>query len=165
MFCPNCGAGGQKKEAYCRSCGEFLPDFDKIRTRGFSAKTPEENIKSTLFLSSFSSVLSIGMAIVLYVTFIGIEDVPSVIFLAAALFIVIGIWQMINVFTGVKLKNQISKRRTVGDEIEAEEIYINPTKPRELLNEPDFENIVPASVTEKTTTNLAEKIKSSQSKH
>ena len=26
IFCARCGAPGQKVEAYCRSCGEWLPD-------------------------------------------------------------------------------------------------------------------------------------------
>lgn len=170
MFCPICGKGEQKKDAYCRGCGEFLPDFEKIRTRGILSKTPEENIKSALVLSVLSSVVSIAMAILLYIIPLGREDALTIISIAAAFFTVIGIWQMFNVFTNIRLKKQFAKRKVDSEdseEGEKENVITRQNTTREQLNEADFENIVPASVTEKTTNKLSEKIeiKSSQPEH
>jgi len=166
MFCPNCGKDKQKKDSYCRSCGEFLPDFEKIKNRGLAAKTPEENIKTSLFLSGFSSLISFIMAILLIITHLGKENTHPIIYLSAAFFIVIGVWQIVNVSTGLSLKKQFDKRRE-NIEMEEETHSINPAKTAELLNEADFSNAVPASVTEKTTRNLTEKvkIKSTQTEH
>lgn len=167
MFCPNCGKDKQEKDSYCRSCGEFLPDFEKIRNRGLAAKTPEENIKASLFLSLFSSIVSFIMAVLLFITHFGKENTHPIIYLSAAFFIVIGVWQIANVSAALRLKKQFDKRKESGETKEWSEKSFNPAKTAELLNEADFANTVPASVTEKTTGNLSEKvrIKSTQTKH
>ncbi len=167
MFCPKCGKGEQNVDSYCRGCGELLPDFEKIRTRGLFSKTPEENIKSSLILSTLSSVISIAMAILLYVIPLGREDALTIISVAAVFFTVIGVWQMFNIFTNIRLKKQFAKRKGNSENGEEQNAAFQNQKTRELLNEPDFENIVPLIVTEQTTNKLVERIvrKSSQSKH
>ncbi len=167
MFCPKCGKGEQNKKAYCRNCGEFLPDFDKINNLGFTAKTPEENIKTSLYLSVFSSLISFIMAILLIVIHFGKESTHPIVYLSAAFFIVIGIWQIVNVSNGLHLKKQFSKRKENAETVELNEKFISPAKTAELLNEANLENVVPMSVTETTTKNLREKvkIKLSQSEH
>lgn len=165
MFCPNCGKDDQQKNAYCRSCGEFLPDFDNIRKRGFTSKTPEENIKTSLVLNFLSSIVSIVMAILLYALHLGKEDVNPIIYASAALFIVIGIWQMIDFVTILRLKKHFQKRKETGEiENDNDKIIASP-ETRELLNEANFENVIPASVIETTTKNLSEKVNLSQTKH
>lgn len=167
MFCPNCGKDKQKKDTYCRSCGEFLPDYEKIKNRGIKTKTPEENIKTSLFLSLFSSLVSFIMAVLLFVTHLGRENTHPIIYLSAAFFIVIGVWQIANVSAGLRLKKQFGKRKENVETDESREKSINPAKTAELLNEADFSNTVPASVTDRTTRNLTKKvkIKSTQTKH
>lgn len=167
MFCPNCGKDKQKKDTYCRSCGEFLPDFEKIKNRGFAAKTPEENIKTSLFLSVFSSLIGFIMAILLIITHLGKENTHPIIYLSSAFFIVIGAWQIANISAGLRLKKHFKKRKENAETDELSEKSINKAKTAELLNEADLSNAVPASVTEKTTKNLTEKvkIKSSQTEH
>jgi hypothetical protein len=159
MFCPKCGKSEQQSNSYCRSCGTFLPDFDKIRTRGFSSKTPEENIKTSLFLNAFSSFVSFIMAILLYATFLGKDDAHPLIYISAAFFLVTGTWQLINLLTGLRLRKQILKRRGKDKEAEAGKLTGESVEKQNLLNEPDFENIVPTSITEQTTTKLPEKTK------
>lgn len=166
MFCPNCGKDDQKKNAYCRNCGEFLPDFDNIRKRGFASKTPEENIKTSLVLNFLSSVTSIVMAILLYATHLGKENVNPIIYASAALFTVIGIWQMVDFVTILRLRQHFQKRRNNdSDETISTEKSFSPTETRELLNEPNMENVVPASVTERTTKNLSENVNLSKTEH
>ena len=159
MFCPNCGKDEQQKNSYCRNCGEFLPDFENVKKRGFLKKTPEENIKTSLVLNFLSSVSSIVMAILLYATFLGKENVSPLIYASAALFTVIGIWQMIDFITVFRLKKHFSKRRENLEVEESPKFLKNSSNTRELLNEADFDNVVPVSVTEKTTKNLTEKVK------
>lgn len=167
MYCPNCGKGEQQKHSYCRSCGEFLPDLEKIRARGIAAKTPEENIKTSLILSTFSSVVSILMAILLYATHLGKEDAHPIIYIAAALFTVIGIWQIFNIFASLKLKKHFEKRKQGQVENEQDFPDGNSRITNELLNEADFENVIPASITENTTTKLPDesKVPLPQTKH
>ena len=31
MYCPQYGAGNQNAKAYCKSCGEWLPDITRTR--------------------------------------------------------------------------------------------------------------------------------------
>src|SRR5688500_11694214 len=111
MFCPSCGKDKQKKDTYCRSCGEFLPDYEKIKNRGLAAKTPEENIKTSLFISLFSSLISFIMAILLLITHLGNANTHPIIYLSAAFFTVIGVWQIANVSAGLRLKEHFKKRK------------------------------------------------------
>ncbi len=149
MFCPKCGSGDQTENSYCRSCGDYLFDYENMRRRGFSAKT-------SLVLSFSSSIISIIMAIALYATHLGKDNVHPLIYVSAALFTVIGIWQGINVMTGLNLRKQFLKRKQTSDKAAA--VVAEPAKNVEALNEANFENFVHASVTEKTTAKLRQKI-------
>jgi hypothetical protein len=54
MFCSICGADSQSPNAYCKRCGEWLPDI-KARTRAaFGGKTPQQNIFTGLFMSALA---------------------------------------------------------------------------------------------------------------
>ncbi|MCW5960485.1 MAG: hypothetical protein KIS76_10015 [Pyrinomonadaceae bacterium] len=152
IFCHKCGKSDQRRESYCRGCGEYLNDPDKLRKRGILNKTPEENIKSSLVLSSFSGIVSIVMAVLLYATFLGKEGVEPIIYIAAALFTAIGIWQTFNVISTIKLKQHFAARKTGTREADQAEIAEPASKAQ--LNEPDFSDAVPMSVTERTTREL-----------
>jgi hypothetical protein len=78
MFCPKCGKPDQSPETYCRKCGTFLPDFDKASKK----ETPaEEHIKINSTFSIMTAVVSLSLAITLYVMFIGREGTQWIIFL------------------------------------------------------------------------------------
>ncbi len=161
MFCPNCGKGEQSSNSYCRSCGEFLPDLSKKKTKlpSFGGDSPEEQIKTSLFLNALSALVSLMLAISLYVSFYG-KDAPQLIYLTAAFLLAMSVWQFSTCIIGLKLRKNFSKRRESGA---AENQIEKPTqfetaKTQELLNEADFTDVVPASVTENTTKHLSEKI-------
>ena len=66
-------------------------------------------------------------------------------------------WQAQVFWRTLQLKKQFPKRNNADIEPEISKVSID-AKTKELLNEADFSDVVPASVTEKTTKNLKQKI-------
>lgn len=157
MFCPNCGKPDQQENTFCRQCGTFLPDFDKLKKRETS---PEEHLKIATVLNLMTAIVSISLAIALYAIFLGREDTHVIIYITAGFLTAMCAWQVQTFWRTLKLKKQFPKRKISSEDSESEKISkAEPTK--ELLNEADFEDFVEASVTENTTKNLTEKIRRS----
>ena len=153
MYCPNCGKAEQEENSYCRQCGEFLPDFDKIKRREIP---PEEHLKANSVLNIMTAIVSITLAILLHVFFLGKENTPVIIYITAGFLTAIFAWQVQVFWRNLKLKKQIILPKRAENEENPKELKSVPTK--ELLNEADFSDIIPASVTaEYTTKNLKEK--------
>ncbi|MCA1626171.1 MAG: hypothetical protein LC778_20740 [Acidobacteria bacterium] len=165
MFCPNCGKADQQKNTYCRSCGEHLPDLSK-KSMAFGGNTPEEQIKMTLFFNLASAIVSFAMAILLYATHWAKEDKSFSVYLAAAFFLVIGGWQISNFVVGLKLKKHFDRRKNTQatkEDLPSSENLFQMPKRNDLLNEADYRDIVPNSITENTTKQLSKKIKEKSS--
>lgn len=156
MFCPNCGKSEQIENSYCRQCGNFLPDFDKLKRRETS---PEEHLKINSVLNIMTAIASLTLAILLYIFFLGKENTPVIIYITAGFLTAMFAWQVQVFVRNLKLKKQISLPRRAGSEAQTGELNSAPTK--ELLTEADFSDAIPASVTERTTRNLKEKIERS----
>ena len=62
MFCSSCGADGQAANAFCKRCGDWLPEF-KRRSSAFGGETPQQNIFTGLFMSALSAVVALFSAI------------------------------------------------------------------------------------------------------
>lgn len=155
MFCPKCGKADQKENSYCRSCGEFLPDFNKKNKLEFGGRTPLEQIKVSQFLNLYSAVAGFAMAILLYLTHWGKPDVSFSVYLAAAFLLCIGFWQTSNFVVGIRLKRHLERKENVNEEIiEPGGKSFHSAQTQELLPEADFSNIATASITENTTKNL-----------
>lgn len=152
MFCPNCGKSDQTETTYCRNCGKFLPDFDKLKKR---ETPPEEHLKANNVLNIMTAIVSLPLAILLYVNFLGAENTPVLIYVTAGFLTAIFAWQVQVFIRSLMLKKQIILPKR--DETEAE--LKSATK--DLLNEADFSDNIPASVSEYTTKNLKEKVKRS----
>ncbi len=152
MFCPNCGKSDQTENTYCRNCGKFLPDFDKLKKR---ETPPEEHLKANNVLNIMTAIVSLTLAILLYVNFLGAENTPVLIYVTAGFLTAIFAWQVQVFIRSLMLKKQIILPKR--DETEAE--LKSATK--DLLNEADFSDNIPASVSEYTTKNLKEKVKRS----
>lgn len=174
MFCPNCGKAEQTENTFCRGCGEFLPDRnDWINKLSFGGNTPEEQINANLFLNLLSAVVSFLLAVSLYWTF-GWRNggAPVIIYIVAAFLLAMSGWQISTVGVGLKLKKNFKRRKEDG-KIPAEsaapptpENLFQSAQTKELLNEADLENIVPAaaaSIIENTTKTFSEKIKNRSS--
>lgn len=152
MYCPNCGKSEQKADSYCRQCGTFLPDFEKIKKREIP---PEDHLKANSVLNIMTAIASITLAILLYVFFWGREDTPVIIYVTAGFLIAMFGWQLQVFIRTLKLKKQIILPKRAENEEKTKDLKSAQTK--ELLNEADFSDAVPARSKKYTTKNLKEK--------
>ncbi|MBK8303384.1 MAG: hypothetical protein IPK98_08310 [Chloracidobacterium sp.] len=157
MFCPKCGKADQSAETYCRQCGTFLPDLSKPAKR---ESPPEENIKVNTVLSMMTVIVSFTLAILLYIVLGFRETTHPLIYATAGLLLAMGGWHIQTFIRARRLKRQWKRR--VG-QTENEPGVIGSVTSGKQLETPDFENMVPASVTDRTTKHLSEKPSSSQS--
>src|SRR5918992_147883 len=82
MFCPNCGADSQTANAYCKRCGDWLPNLKRRSRAAFGGETPQQNIFTGLFLSALSAAVALFSAIALYATYLGTDEAKWSIYLA-----------------------------------------------------------------------------------
>ncbi len=156
MYCPDCGKADQQQNAYCRQCGEYLPNFDNKNKK---RETPADQFKTTLIFNVMSAFAALSMAIILYVFHIGNPNTHWSVYLAAALLISISSWQIASFFNNRKLKQHfIRDRETDNTETDAEIMKFQMPKIKQSLPEADLSDIVPSSVVENTTKKL--KVKS-----
>ena len=154
MFCPKCGNADQQENAYCRNCGMFLPDFDKVKNQRI---TPEQHLKANLVLNFMTAIASLALAIMLYVFVVGKGDTSPLIYVTAGFLTAMFAWQVQIIIRTFMLKKHFVKNKPDDQSQNAIPKFEN-LKTRELLNEADFSNNVPTSVTENTTSKLKEKV-------
>jgi hypothetical protein len=156
MFCPRCGKGDQLVETYCRQCGFFLPDPSKPFK---PERPPEEHLIANTVLSVLTVITSFTLAFLLYLVLAFKPDTHPLIYVTAGLLLAMGGWHIQTLIRIQMLKRQW-KRRTPKPEIEASlGQTVEPSRVAStgrLLEDANFENTVPASVTENTTRHLAE---------
>jgi hypothetical protein len=157
MFCPRCGKAEQLPETYCRQCGFFLPDLSKPVKRELP---PEDHLKANTVLSALTIIVSFTLSILLWAFFGARSNTHPLIFVTAGLLIGIGCWHIQSLIRTQKLKKQW-KRRTPLTEIAAvwpdQQPSFEGASTGKLLDQADFADAVPASVTENTTRHLAER--------
>lgn len=148
MFCPKCGAAEQSIETYCRNCGVFLPDFAKAIKK---QTTVEEHIKVNSFFTIATAIVSLSLAITLYATLGFRPETPWIIYFVAAFLTAMTAWQVQTFIRTRMLKRQFEKLRPPRESATAQ----LTAETNELLPEGNFEHVVPASFTERTTRNLS----------
>jgi len=147
MFCPSCGAGDQAANAYCKRCGDWLPEF-KRRSSAFGGETPQQNVFTGLFMSALSAVVALFSAIALYATYLGTDQAKWSIYLSAAFCLCIAGWQASSFVVGLKLRRRLNRARA-GVEAESQ---LKQATDSPALPPADMSNFVRAqSVTENTT--------------
>lgn len=147
MFCPKCGTADQAPDTYCRSCGVFLPDLEKIKKK----ETPiEEHIKINSFFALSTAVVSLMLAVALFVVFISTGSAPLIIYPVFGFLVAITAWQVQTFIRTRILKRQFEKLRPPKP---ADVSEIRQAKANEL-SEANYDDAVPASVTERTTRKL-----------
>lgn len=145
MFCPKCGKADQSPDAYCRSCGEFLHDPNRSNIIAFGGKTPQQNVNAINILSVLAAIASLLAAIWMYQTRF---NEPIALYFGAALLLCNAFWHLSNFYTGLKLKRRLGNSKSVEESLPS-------ATTRELLPEMNQDDLVPPSVTERTTRNLA----------
>ena len=148
MFCPKCGKSDQIAETYCRQCGSFLPDLSKPAKQHIP---PEQHVKVNTVVSVMTIVTCVTLAILLYV-FLGFrESTHPLIYLTAGMLLAMGAWHIQTLIRGLLLRKHFRKQNQSRGITSGESVATD-----KLLEKPDFENIIPASVTDHTTKHLAE---------
>lgn len=165
MFCPKCGKSDQQINSYCRSCGTFLPDFDNLKKR---ETTPEEHLTANTVLNFMTAGTSLVLAILTASFFWGKTGTPPLIYVVNGFLFAIVAWQVQIIIRTFMLKKQLKKRaaperkESKQSEETAEPNSGSPlfkaAETRELLNEPNLKDHIPASVVENTTRKLKTKI-------
>jgi K+-sensing histidine kinase KdpD len=153
MFCPKCGNADQKINSYCRNCGTFLPDFDAIKRK---ETTAEEHLKANAVLNIMTALACLILSILLYVYIFSTENGTVLIYVTAGFLTAMFAWQVQIFWRTLKIKKQIILPKSAKKE-KQEKLESIPTK--ELLNEANFSDIIPASATEHTTTKLSQNVK------
>ena len=155
MFCPKCGKSDQSPETYCRQCGVFLPDLSKPLK---SNHTPEEHVTANIVLTSMTIVVCFTLATLLFAMLGPLENTHPLIYATAGLMIAMGCWHIQTLWRNLMLRKHFKKNKRPQETI----FEGGVTATGKLLDQADFENMVPASVTDRTTKHLSEtKLKSS----
>jgi hypothetical protein len=151
MFCPKCGKSDQNAETFCRQCGTFLPDFDKVKPREI---TPEEHVKANLALNVMTALASITLSILLFSFFFGKDDTPVIIYITTGFLTAMFAWQAQVFWRNLKLRKHFKNRNSKKLVLPAAQPEFSAKPTIELLPEADFADQVPASVVERTTRKL-----------
>ena len=148
MFCPGCGADNQTADAYCKRCGDWLPNLKRRSRSAFGGETPQQNIFTGLFLSALSAAVALFSAIALYATYLGTNEAKWSVYLAAGFCLCIAGWQLSSFIVGLKLRSRLN--RAQGDaEVKS---HLEETPIPQALPAADLSNFIrPQSVTENTT--------------
>ena len=150
MFCPRCGKADQMAETYCRQCGLFLPDLSKPLKR---ESPPEEHLKANTVLSVMTIITSFVLSFLLFLILGFRSFTHPLIYVTAGILLAIGGWHIQTLIRTLMLKKQW-KRRTPLSESQPTAFKSTPTA--KLLDEAEFADAIPASVTEHTTRHLVE---------
>lgn len=132
----------------------FLRDLDKIKKKEVPA---EEHIMVNSFFSLATAIVSSTLAIILYSTLGFRPETHWIIYLVAGFLIAITAWQIQTFIRTRMLKKQIEKMRPKRDDETEPPVTLGRAETAKLLDEANFENAVPRSVTEHTTKNLVKK--------
>jgi len=146
MFCPKCGNPDQQPDSYCRRCGIYLPDLSKKSRQ----QSPEDHIKANLVLNSLTIIAAFTLAILLYVFVAFRDDTHPLIYVTAGFLIAIGAWHIQTLWRTILLRKHFKKKSTIESDVENDNL-----DDANRLASADMSSIVPASVTELTTRDLA----------
>jgi hypothetical protein len=107
MFCPDCGAGDQSPNAYCKHCGQWLSDHKSLSPR---ANTPEKRMNTMIVFNALSAVFGLASAIALYAS-IGTPGAKAAMLVAGAFCSVIAVHQTISFFFALQLRHRFTRGR------------------------------------------------------
>jgi hypothetical protein len=153
MYCPRCGKPEQAPETFCRQCGLFLPDLSKPVKRELP---PEDHLKANTVLNSLTIIVSFTLSFLLFAI---VPDKHPLIYATAGILIAIGGWHIQTLIRTQKLKKQWKRRVPLSEgqaRLPETERAFKSASTAKLLDQADFADAIPASVTENTTRHLVE---------
>ncbi len=149
MFCPRCGKSDQVPDSYCRQCGFLLPDLQRLETREIS---PVEHLKANTALSALTIFASLTLSFLLFAILGFTSATHPLIYATAGVLIAIAGWHIQSLIRILKLKKQWERRAPLNG-VKANPSF-NSASTSKLLDQPNFAETPPASVTEQSTRNL-----------
>ena len=154
MFCPKCGKAEQLPETYCRQCGLFLPDLSKPVKRELP---PEDHLKANQVLNVLTIIVSFTLAILLY-TILGFKaDTHPLIYATAGVLTAMGGWHIQTFIRTLLLKKQWKRRTPLTEPKTEPQQTFAAASTAKMLEQADFADAIPLSVTENTTRHLVER--------
>jgi len=154
MYCPKCGARNQAAKAYCKSCGEWLPDLNAKTRNGFGGETPQQIVSTSLFMSAITMLAALFSAIALYLTYLGNGDAKWSVYVAAAFCVCIAGWQASSFFVTLRLRQRLKHNR---ENVPAE---LSEPKRARVLNEGDRSAFVDVTSVTENSTSLLDQVRS-----
>ena len=151
MFCPKCGAADQTAESYCRNCGQFLPDPDKPAKK---QTAPIEHVKANTVLSAMTLVISFTLSLLLFYNFLGQPGTSPLIYACAGFLFAIGCWNVQTLWRGLLLWRYFKKGKSGIVERYQESVQGATVNQEKVLGQAAFDDVVPASITDRTTRKL-----------
>lgn len=114
MFCPQCGTDGQKADAYCKRCGEWLPDMPGFARRALWGQgiKPEQRIKTMLIWQAVSTVLALFSAIALLANGWNAGNAKKLVYIVSSICFVIAAVQVDNFFVGLRMRQTFKRSRS-----------------------------------------------------
>jgi len=149
MFCPNCGKSDQQPAGYCRQCGTLQPDLSQPYHFPHLSRSA---VRLNTVANAVAAVISLASALVLYAVVLGIGG-GVIVHLIAWASILIGLWCAFASWKSYQLEQDFSSGM-IGDLLG--NLADVPSVTDKLLNQPNFEDAVPPSVTDSTTRQLAD---------
>ena len=148
MYCHKCGAGNQTAKAYCKSCGEWLPNVNARTRNTFGGETPQQIVSTNLFMSAISTLAALFSGLALYITYLPSGDAKWSVYIAAAFCLCIAGWQGSSFFVTLRLRQRLKNSR----EGFARQTEVSEGKTTPALNAGDMSSFVGVtSITENST--------------
>ena len=141
------------QETYCRQCGLYLTDFSKALKR---PSPPEVHLKANTVLSLMTICASFTLSFLLFLILRFRSFTHPLIYVTAGVLIAMGGWHIQTLIRTLMLKKQWQRRVPLSEAPAATEAGFKSATTAELLDEANFADAIPASVTEHTTRHLAE---------
>lgn len=159
MYCPKCGQSDQSAESFCRRCGLFLPDLSKPIKLG---NTPLDHVTANTALSLMTIIASLTLAVLLFSVLAFKPDTHPLIYATAGLLIAMAAWHVQSLWRSLILRKHFKKN----EEARLASLKDSPTETQNLLDPANLSGVIPGSVTERTTRDLAgTRLRSSKPKH
>jgi hypothetical protein len=154
MYCPKCGQSEQAAESFCRQCGLFLPDLSKpVRV----PNTPQEHILVNTVLSSMTIGACAILAVLLYLMLAFRPDTHPLIYVTGGFLIAMAAWHVQSLWRSLQLRKHFRKN----EEMRLASLKAGESETGKLLEHANLQDLVPNSVTERTTRDLSPTLRDS----